>query len=86
MYNYLTTPVKRVPMQIRWAEDDRVIVSGSDLGVVYVFDVDTSERVEVIHHDRGNFVQTITVSVNRLQKTDPKIYAALRLAKPKPKV
>lgn len=61
-YEYFTgTPLKRVPKQIRWAERDKVIVVGSDRGVVYVFDVETKDKVEVIHHCNEAFVQAIAV-------------------------
>ena len=63
IHEYFTdAPLRRVPKQVRWAEDDRVVVVGSDKGLVYVFDVETKEKIEVIHHSQNSMVQTIAVS------------------------
>ncbi|EJD07813.1 uncharacterized protein FOMMEDRAFT_25085 [Fomitiporia mediterranea MF3/22] len=42
------------------AEEDKVLVVGSDIGIVYVFDVETRKKVKVLYHSENAFVQSIT--------------------------
>lgn len=55
------TPIKRFPKQVLFAEDDTVVVGGSDHGTVYVFDRKTGNILDTIAHARHGLVQTITV-------------------------
>lgn len=48
--------------QVGFAEDGKVIIAGSDCGVVFVFDRKTSAQLDVLHHTRDGAVQTVTVS------------------------
>lgn len=63
---FTNTPVKRVPKQVAWAEQDSTLVVGSDIGVVYVFDVETGKQVDRIHHCKYSFVQVIAVGFYRM--------------------
>ncbi|KAG2123445.1 WD40-repeat-containing domain protein [Suillus clintonianus] len=63
-------PSMSVPKQVAFGEEGKVVVGGSDNGLVYVFDRKTGQILETLHHgdtDAG-LVQTISVSV----KTDRK--------------
>jgi hypothetical protein len=57
------TPIKRFPKQVIFAEDDTVIVGGSDHGAVYVFDRKMGVILDTMAHSKRGLVQTITVSV-----------------------
>ncbi|KAG1725150.1 uncharacterized protein EDB91DRAFT_1062420, partial [Suillus paluster] len=61
-------PSMSVPKQVAFGEEGKVVVGGSDNGLVYVFDRKTGQILKTLHHadtDVG-LVQTISVSV----KTD----------------
>lgn len=56
-------PKKRYPKQVAFGEETKVVVGGSDCGVVYVFDRKTGKTLDVLdHHADGGLVQTVTVS------------------------
>lgn len=55
------TPIKRFPKQVIFAEEDTVVVGGSDHGAVYVFDRKTGILLDTMVHSRRGLVQTITV-------------------------
>ena len=45
-----------------FGEDGKVVVGGSDHGVVYVFDRRTGSRLDILRHADAGLVQTIAVS------------------------
>jgi hypothetical protein len=55
-------PIKNVAKQVAFGEDDRIIVGGSDHGVVYVFDRKSGSPLGVLQHAKDGQVQTVTVS------------------------
>jgi outer membrane protein assembly factor BamB len=58
-------PSMSLPKQVAFGEEGKVVVGGSDNGLVYVFDRKTGQILETLHHadtDSG-LVQTISVSV-----------------------
>ena len=57
------TPIKRFPKQVIFAEDDTVVVGGSDHGAEYTFDRKTGTNLDKLVHSRRGLVQTITVSI-----------------------
>jgi hypothetical protein len=57
------TTIKRFPKQVIFAEDDTVIVGGSDHGAVYVFDRKMGVVLDTMAHSKRGLVQTITVSM-----------------------
>ena len=54
-------PTKRHPKQVEFGEDCRVVVRGSDHGLMYVFDRKTGNVLDVLCHADQGLVQTITV-------------------------
>jgi hypothetical protein len=61
--NYPTgKPNKRFPRQAAFGEDGKVVVGGSDHGVVYVFNRRTGSRLDILRHANAGLVQTIAVS------------------------
>jgi hypothetical protein len=66
--NFLTgTPRKRVPKQVAFGKNLKVVVGGSDHGAVYVFDRETGTTLDLIRHADRGLVQTITVRVLTLE-------------------
>lgn len=55
-------PKKRYPKQVEFGEDCKVVVGGSDHGLVYVFDRKTGNVLDVLRHADQGLVQTIAVS------------------------
>ncbi|KAJ7080660.1 WD40-repeat-containing domain protein [Mycena belliarum] len=55
-----TKPFPR-PRQVCFADDCSSIVSGSDHGVVYVFDRRTGHTMDILRVDPNDWVQTVTV-------------------------
>jgi hypothetical protein len=49
------------PRQVSFTEDCSVIVSGSDHGVVYVFDRRSGDVVDRLRLDADDWIQTVTV-------------------------
>ncbi|KAG2361870.1 WD40-repeat-containing domain protein [Suillus spraguei] len=49
------------PKQVAFGEEGKVVVGGSDHGLVYIFDRKTGETLETLHHGHG-LVQTISIS------------------------
>ncbi|KAK0441771.1 WD40-repeat-containing domain protein [Desarmillaria tabescens] len=61
------------PRQVAFAEEGKVVVSGSDHGMVYVFDCRMGSKIDALRIDREDWVQTLaTVSL----KEKPCILAA----------
>ena len=56
---------KQVGRQVKFGDDDEIILGGSDHGKVYVFDVKTGRPVDVLWHNNCSAVQTLTVSIIR---------------------
>jgi len=54
------TPKKRVPKQVAFGEDGKVVIGGSDHGAVYVFDRKTGVIWDVLLHNE-DLVQVVTV-------------------------
>jgi hypothetical protein len=55
-------PIKNMPKQVAFGEDDRIVVGGSDHGAIYVFDRKTGSPLDNLIHSQVGHVQTITVS------------------------
>ena len=54
-------PRRRLPRQVAFGEDSKVVVGGSDHGAVYVFDKKTGSPLHVLRHGERGMVQTLTV-------------------------
>jgi len=65
------TPKQHMIKQVALTEDSKVVVGGSDHGVVYVFDRETGSTLNTLHHADGGLVQTVTVSI-LLHPSEPK--------------
>lgn len=50
------------PKQVAFANDDTLVVGGSDHGVIYVFDRTTGIVLDKYTHSKAGLVQTIAVS------------------------
>ncbi|KAG0699826.1 WD40-repeat-containing domain protein [Suillus ampliporus] len=61
-------PSVSVPKQVAFGEDGKVVVGGSDHGLVYIFDRKTGETLQTLHHADTGLVQTISVSIKTSQK------------------
>jgi hypothetical protein len=62
IHNFLTgTPRKRVPKQVAFGENSKVVVGGSDHGAAYIFDRETGTTLDLIRHADRGLVQTVTV-------------------------
>lgn len=60
--NFTTgTPTRKVPKQVAFGEDSRIVVGGSDHGAVYVFDRKTGSPLHILRHSDNGSVQTVTV-------------------------
>lgn len=55
------TPSRKLPKQVAFGEDSKVVVGGSDHGVVYVFDKKTASPLQILRHGDQGMVQTLTV-------------------------
>ncbi len=53
-------PVSRVPRQVVFTEESRVVVGGSDHGVVYVFGCKSGGMLQILRHAPKGLVQTVT--------------------------
>lgn len=51
------------PNQVALVENLKVVVGGSDHGIVYVFDRETGTAIDTLRHPTGGMVQTVTVSL-----------------------
>jgi hypothetical protein len=54
-------PTRGLPKQVCFGEDAKVIVGGSDKGIVYVFDQKTGATLDVLRHADNGLVQTVAV-------------------------
>lgn len=54
-------PEKKLPKQVEFGENGRLIVGGSDHGAVYVFERHSGAVVEILGHAPKGLVQTLTV-------------------------
>lgn len=54
-------PSRQLPRQVAFAEKGKVVVGGSDQGVVYVFDRCTGAVVDRLNHARTGWIGTVTV-------------------------
>jgi hypothetical protein len=62
IHTFLTgRPLRRVPKQVAFDEDSRLIVRGSDHSVVYVFDRRSGGTLDVLPHADKGLVQTVMV-------------------------
>ncbi|KIN93144.1 hypothetical protein M404DRAFT_171732, partial [Pisolithus tinctorius Marx 270] len=57
---YDTKLLKMYPKQVAFAEDSTTIVGGSDNGLVYIFEMNTGTKRQVLQHSRMAQTQTIT--------------------------
>ncbi|KAG1843965.1 hypothetical protein F4604DRAFT_1547576, partial [Suillus subluteus] len=53
-------PSMSVPKQVVFREEGKVVVGGSDHGLVYIFDQKTGQTLETLHHADTGLVQTIS--------------------------
>jgi outer membrane protein assembly factor BamB len=65
---YFTNVERRVRRRVAFGEDSRVVVGGSDRGIVYVFDRQTGEMLDTLPHAKKGLVQTIAVRQNLIEK------------------
>lgn len=54
-------PTTRWPKQVAYGENDRIIVGGSDHGLVYVYDRQIGYPLDLLRHSDGGWVQTVAV-------------------------
>lgn len=54
-------PTTRYPKQVTFGESGAVVVGGSDHGLIRVFDTQSGDLIDVLHHSDGGLVQTVTV-------------------------
>lgn len=59
------TLTKKYPRQVALAESGRVVVGGSDCGVIYLFDRRTGAPLDVLRHTERSLIQAITVRRER---------------------
>jgi hypothetical protein len=60
--NFRTRPVNvGVPKQVIFSEEGKVVVGGSDHGLIYVFDRRSGDILDEMPHGNGGLVQTISV-------------------------
>ncbi|KIM55531.1 hypothetical protein SCLCIDRAFT_134529 [Scleroderma citrinum Foug A] len=57
---YNTKPLKLYPKQVTFAEKGRVIVGGSDTGIVHILDKTSGDVLQLLQHSKSGQVQTIT--------------------------
>ncbi|KIN98781.1 hypothetical protein M404DRAFT_156911 [Pisolithus tinctorius Marx 270] len=57
---YDTKPLKTYPKQVAFVEDGTTIIGGSDNGLVYIFEMNTGTKQQVLQHSRTARTQTIT--------------------------
>ncbi|KAL4080645.1 hypothetical protein J3A83DRAFT_4184646 [Scleroderma citrinum] len=60
---YDTQLQKTYPKQVTFAERGRVIVGGSDNGIVYIFNKTTGDLLQLLQHLKSSQVQTVTKSI-----------------------
>lgn len=60
-FNVKLTKAAARPRQVCFADDCSSVVSGSDHGLVYVFDRRTGEVTDTLRVDANDWVQTVTV-------------------------
>jgi hypothetical protein len=53
-----------VPKQVVFGEEGKVVIGGSDNGLVYIFDRKTGQIIQTLRHTDVGLVQTITISIN----------------------
>ena len=68
---------------VKFAENGTVVIGGSDHGCVYVFNINDSEPMQVLYHERADcIVQTLAVSVSQrmkpLAQTTSRLFHPLR--------
>ncbi|KIJ29385.1 hypothetical protein M422DRAFT_269222 [Sphaerobolus stellatus SS14] len=56
---------RRIPKQVVFAEDGRLVVGGSDHGKIYLFDRDSGRLLGILPHARRQVVQTVTILQNQ---------------------
>lgn len=56
-------PSISVPKQVAFGEEGKIVVGGSDNGLVYIFDRKTGDILETLRHADAGLVQTITVII-----------------------
>lgn len=61
-------PSVSVPKQVAFGEEGKVVVGGSDNGLVYIFDRKTGQTLETLHHADIGLVQTIAVRLRLVTK------------------
>ncbi|KAL5525016.1 hypothetical protein ACEPAF_8885 [Sanghuangporus sanghuang] len=56
----LPCPVnKTVPKQVAWAHHQKLIIGGSDHGMLYVYNAETGQVTQKLQHESSGFVQTV---------------------------
>ena len=56
---------RRVPKQIVWTHNHKLVADDSDHEVVYVYDAETTKVVSILQHNKEGLVQTIAVCILR---------------------
>ncbi|KAL5529805.1 hypothetical protein ACEPAG_5792 [Sanghuangporus baumii] len=71
----LPCPVnKTVPKQVAWANHQKLIIGGTDHGMLYVYNAETGQVTQKLRHESSGFVQTVTVRINALKTIKAEIF------------
>ncbi len=62
---FTAKPISRVPRQVVFTEESRVVVGGSDHGAVYVFGRKSGTVLQILKHAAKGLVQTVTAHEGR---------------------
>ncbi|KAG1850993.1 uncharacterized protein F5891DRAFT_950752, partial [Suillus fuscotomentosus] len=66
---FITAPPSvSVPKQVAFGAEGRLVVGGSDNGLVYIFERKTGKLLESLHHSNAGLVQTIAVGVDLIRR------------------
>ncbi|KAG2120414.1 uncharacterized protein F5147DRAFT_562352, partial [Suillus discolor] len=68
---FITAPPSiSVSKQVAFGAEGRLVVGGSDNGLVYIFERKTGKLLETLHHSNAGLVQTIAVGVDFIRRCD----------------
>jgi hypothetical protein len=66
---FITAPPSvSVPKQVAFGAKGRLVVGGSDNGLVYIFKRKSGKLLETLHHSNAGLVQTIAVGIEILRR------------------
>ncbi|KAG2108100.1 WD40-repeat-containing domain protein [Suillus cothurnatus] len=63
-------PSVSVPKQVAFGAEGRLVVGGSDNGLVYIFERKSGKLLETLHHSNAGLVQTIAVGIEIPRRYD----------------